>query len=282
MADYLENLAGVREILADGEELPASAVLDFAEGLTASYDPETRRITVSASGAGTGGSSNVDDGVNGGDIPMWEPSLGRYVPVPFAGLAISSFSLTTSIVEVGETVTHPAFTAAYGGETPDTATLTDNQGSSPKDVTSTPFAFSSDAVLTKNTFGATAVFPLLADLGPLSATRSATLSWGQKTYYGVGAAGLSIASFLAGVPASSLKTARAVSFSVSPSSQKIYLLIRTGYGTPTIKDHDTGFGVAMTKTVSASSVTNAHAFAENYDLWEADNLLSGSINVDVT
>lgn len=271
MADYLENLAGVREILADGEELPASAVLDFAEGLTASYDPETRRITVSASGAGTGGSSNVDDGVNGGDIPMWEPSLGRYVPVPFAGLAISSFSLTTSIVEVGETVTHPAFTAAYGGETPDTATLTDNQGSSPKDVTSTPFAFSSDAVLTKNTFGATAVFPLLADLGPLSATRSVTLTWGQRNYCGVGVTGGSTEAFIEALATSAVAITKAGSFALSASgSQYLYWAARAAYGTPTFKD-GSGIGVDMFLVSNSISVTNAYGFAENYQLWRSTN-----------
>lgn len=286
---YLVDLAGVRVVQADGVELVASDTVNFTGGLSATYDPATRTITVDGQGAGgpsTPGSGNVDDGINDGDVPMWESSLGRYVPVPFTGLAISSFALATPMVEVGQTASTPAFSAAYGGVTPDTAVLTDNQGTAAKDVISSPLSFASNASFTKNTFNAQVVFTLAVELGPLSQSRTVTLAWGQKTYYGVGAAGLSIVSFLALTPASQLKTTRAASFSLTPAAQKIYVLIRTGYGTPAFTDTGTGFSLSMTKTVSAQSVTNGHAFAENYDLWESVNLLtpgpSGVIAVGIT
>ena len=63
--------------------------------------------------------------------------------------------------EVGATVATPAFTASYN-RTPDTATLTDSEGTPAKDVSSTPTSFSSNGTFQKTVNNQSVTFTLSA------------------------------------------------------------------------------------------------------------------------
>jgi hypothetical protein len=184
------------------------------------------------------------------------------------------------MAEVGQNVGTPLFNATYN-YTPITAVLTDSDGNAPQNVIGSPTVFHSLYSFVKNTFGATVLFTLTANNGLISKFGTATQTWGQKLYWGVGAAGQSGAAFIQALSGQSTTITKNTSFTVSPnSSQKIYFAHRTAYGTATFTVGGFSGGFAVVSTTI--SVTNAFGFAENYTLYESDNLGLGSTTVTVT
>lgn len=226
-----------------------------------------------------GAMGNIADGDAIDDVATWDGN--SWIPAPRAGLAITVFSHIPALVEVGEAVDAPAFTASYNF-TPTGATLRDDQGSPDKDVSATPNTFESDESFSKSEFGAAVVFTLTASKGTLQTARTATITWGQKNFWGVGPAGQGDEAFIQALTGNVISTSRATSFTVTAgSAEKIYFAARTANGAPTFKDHATGFGIAISK-VGDFDVTNAHGVTEQYQLWESDNVGLGTITVDVT
>jgi len=214
-------------------------------------------------------------------VLAWSASSNKWVPSPRTGITVNSLSVSPSLVEVSQTVITPSFIASYS-VTPTTATLTDNAGSSPKNITSTPTSFTSDGTFTKNSFGGSVIFTDTATYVATAGNRSVTLSWGQRNYWGVGTAGQTGGAFIISLATSQVSTSRNASVSVNAgASQKIYYATRTAYGLPVFKDHATGFAVAITKS-GDYSVTNSFGFVESYQLWESDNVGLGVIIMDVT
>ena len=195
-------------------------------------------------------------------------------------LLISSFAATNPLVEIGVTVTNPTFTAVENYP-PTLLKLTNTDNVENKDVTSTPTAFSSSQSYVKNISpGQNVTFTLRGD-APASpqAVKTATITWTQKNYHGVAAAGQSGASFILSLTGV-LKTSRADNFTdTAGSTQKIYFACRTAYGTPTFSVG--GFAGGFTK-VGDFSVTNASGFTESFQLWESNNLGLGTTNVIVS
>lgn len=204
----------------------------------------------------------------------WEPS-------PRNGITVSTFVATTNLLEVDQTIVTPAFTATYT-VVPTTAALTDNVGSPSKNVIGSPGSFTSNGTFQKTSFGQSVVFTISVTVGSSSASKNVSITWGQKNYWGVGAAGQTGGLFIVSLATSAVAISRNASASFNASSvQKIYYATRSAYGTPTFKDAATGFGFAITKS-GDFSVTNGFGFSENYQLWESDNLGLGTITMDVT
>lgn len=126
-----------------------------------------------------------------GWVLTWNASLSHWEAAPGAAVPsqITAFISSTTTREVGQSIVQPSFTATYNF-TPTSVILTDNNGSPSKDVTSTSGSFHSDGTFSKNTFNASVVFTLTAQPG--SATKTATISWGQKNYFGIGTAGANV------------------------------------------------------------------------------------------
>lgn len=184
-----------------------------------------------------------------------------------------------SVVEVGQTVTTPAFTASYNN-TPVSVILSDSNGSPNKDVSGTPNSFSSNATVTKNTVGATSTFTITASDGTTTKTANTNFIWEQKNYYGVGTAGQTSAAFILSLTGF-LSNTQANTFSTTASStQKIYFASRAVYGTPTFTVG--GFSGGFNLVSNTISVTNTHSFTENYQLWESTNLNLGTTTVVVS
>jgi len=90
---------------------------------------------------------------------------------------ITAFSaLVASLLEVGDSSVTPSFNAAYN-RSPDSAILTDNDGTPAKDVTATPLSFSSDGTFTKTANNASVTFTLTASQAGSPDTGQIVFTW---------------------------------------------------------------------------------------------------------
>ena len=193
---------------------------------------------------------------------------------------ITSFALGTSVVEIGQSIVTPSFTAAYN-RTPTTATLTDDEASPPKDVTATPTAFSSDGTFQKTANNDSILFTLTAIEDGENDTGQATLSWRPRTYYGVDVDGLSTEADIEALATSQLDNNRNITFTVNPGAgEHIYYAYPASYGAATFTIG--GFEGGFTLVSDAISVTNAHGVTQNYRLYKSVNPNLGSTTVVVT
>ena len=196
-------------------------------------------------------------------------------------LDISAFAKTgATSVEVGATVTNPAFTATYN-HAPTTACIVDDQGSASVDVIGTPEGFTYVHAYTKNSYGQSVLFTLTANDGYGADTATATVQWLQKVFYGVGAAGGTTEAFIEGLATNALTSTKNRTFTVTAGgAEKIYYAYRTAYGGATFTVG--GFTGGFVQVSSTISVTNAFGFAENYTLYESDNVGLGLTTVTVS
>lgn len=213
--------------------------------------------------------------------PAGTPVFSRLTEDMILPTYLISLSLSgSSILEVSNWVNQPNFTASYN-RTPSTAVLTDNDGNPSKDVISTPTSFHSDGYFQKFTFNASVVFTLTSSDGNVNKTTNATLTWGQKTYWGIGPAGQNSASFIQSLAGSNITTTQPMTFSVTAgATDKVYFASRAAYGTPTFTVGVLSGGFNLVS--NTISITNAYGFTENYQLWESTNVNLGSITVQVS
>jgi hypothetical protein len=210
-------------------------------------------------------------------------------PVFFAPLTLDqilpSFVVSLALVgsgfvEAGQTVSTPAFTASYN-RTPLTTTLTDTVPTAPKNVSSTPTSFSSNGTFIRG-YGSSVTFTLSAnEAGGPNRTSSASISWGQKVYWGNAVPGTFNATFITSLPGNALSLALGRTFtSTAGLSEKLYYAFRSAYGTPTftVGGFVGGFHIAG----SSIAITNAQGVTENYNIWESDNFNLGTTIIGVS
>ena len=198
--------------------------------------------------------------------------------------AITDFSVTPSMVEVGQTETTPAFVASYSlspDVAPNSVVLTDDQGTLPKDVTGTPGTFASTGVFTEATYGASVLFTLTATRGTGTQTANTSTMWAQKVYWGVASdPGAYDEVFVKGLASNVLTASRSRTIGVNAgASQKIFYAHRNAYGDATFTVG--GFTGGFTK-VAVMPVTNLYGFTESYDVWASDNSNLGAVTVVVS
>lgn len=203
------------------------------------------------------------------------------------GFSISSFT-GGSVVEVGITVTNPAFAAAYS-TTPTSASITntDNIGS-PLALTA-PFTSGTVTGSFHHTTAGAATFTLTA-VGPVTKTATTAINWEPRTFSGIGAAGATSTVTATGTTAVLSTGAVLASAGLSnsqvgltygpfaPSAQKIYILMIGG--SHTFKDASTGFAFAFNAPTAVSFV-NANGATVAMFLYESTNTLSGTYSVQV-
>jgi hypothetical protein len=188
-------------------------------------------------------------------------------------------SLTSDIVlvEVGSTITNPTFTASYT-ELPLLAELTDNMFNTPLNVTTTPTLFNSNNNFTKNNYGDTVIFTLVAVQRNFTKTATHEIQWGQKVYYGTDIAGQLGESFIKGLNNQLTNTKDiTLSFTVN-AGNKIYYACRSAYGDMTFSVNNMSGGFTKVQTIS---LTNDFGFTENYDLYESDYAGLGSLVITI-
>jgi len=229
--------------------------------------------------------SNLPTGTSPQDgfILAWSQSSSAYVLTPRNGLTITSFAHSPTLLEWGQTLTTPAFTASYS-TTPNTAFLTNSADGESVNASSTPTSFASTHTFPNTVVNGTVQFFLDATLTGSPAVRATlTFIWGQRSFAGVVAAGSSPATLIAAATYNALGTGRAFSFTLTDDgTHRGQFMYPTRYGSPaTVKDRSTGFGVAVTLLGTASR-TNAQGKAENYNQYEFVSGFNGTITVDVT
>lgn len=224
----------------------------------------------------TSGNTLVFDGTTSSWTPV-QINFDQIAP----GFSVSMSSVGALNYEVGQTVATPSFTATYN-RSPISAVLTDNDGSAPKNVTSTPTSFNSNTIFTKSTYGAAVIFTLTAnEAGGPSKTSNVTYNWLQKRYYGVSnSAGPYDAAFITGLSNSGLVSVKSGSVNVTAGSgQYIFYCYRAAYGTATFTVGGFEGGFSLVNTVS---VTNAYGFSENYYVYKSDLANLGNTTVVVS
>lgn len=184
-------------------------------------------------------------------------------------------------VEVGATVATPSFTATYTGGPATSATLTDNDGSSPKSLSSPFTSVASDASPAKTANNASVTYTITANNGAVVDSATAVIAWRPRVYWGARTTGAYNEAFIEGLASSALQSSRATSFTVNAgASQHIYYAVPTSYGTPTffVGGFEGGFNLVGNDV----SVTNANGVTQTYDLYESTNANLGSTTVTVT
>jgi hypothetical protein len=185
-------------------------------------------------------------------------------------------------LEVNQTVVNPTFTAAYSGSTPVSAVLSNNFDGYTVTGT-TPFtSFPTTHSYQKIAYGQSVTFTVTANNGSINKTGISTYTWLQKVFYGVGIAGQNSESFIEALATQPIASTRSRTFTVNPTSQKIYYAHRTAYGLLAPTDFVVGgFAGGFTNTATVT-ITNAFGFTENYYVYESDNLLTGSTTITVS
>ncbi len=267
--------------IAGGSPLRERRVWNLVSGATAVDNPDTGETDITFAGGGgllPGDPDQFLQTNDAGDNTQWVTLTQDMIAAAYA----VSLSLTGSaLVEVSQSVVTPAFTASYV-RTPVAAVLTDTIPTTPKNVIGTPTSFSSNGTFQKTSYGQSVTFTLTAnEAGGSSKTSSASITWVQKVYYGAAVPATLNEAFIEALATGTLATGRARSFTVTAgATEKIYYAFRSAYGTPTFTVG--GFAGGFSLAASGVSVTNAHGFTENYDVWASDNLNLGTTDVVVS
>lgn len=203
-----------------------------------------------------------------------------------AGFTITSFA-GGSTVEIGATVTNPAFTASYN-MTPSSAQITNTDGMDSPLILFSPYTSGTVVGSFYHTSQTSVVFTLTA-VATSTKTANSNINFYPRSFSGVGSAGatstvtasgntavLSTGDVLAS--AGLFSTDVGQTFVVNPINQYVYLLL-TG-GSHTFIDTNTGFAFAMNSPTSVS-FTNQNSSVVAMYLYQSTYQLDASFSVKV-
>lgn len=210
-----------------------------------------------------------------GDVAMWAP-----VPTAFD---ITGFSLNgfPSLVQVGDTVTSPAFVATYN-QAASSATLTDSDGhSDPLVLPAT--AFTSPHAFTKTSFGAGVTFTLHAMSALGADTANVGIAWGEFVYWGQQVdPGIYDQAFIEGLDLNQLRLGVGSTYNFNAgATESSFFCALSSYGLTVGNFFVGGFPFACSKIASAVPFTNANGIVEAFDVFRSDNVGLGAFDVVV-
>lgn len=311
--------AGAGGVSADDHvhQLPFSTVKSVLEGATESFGVNGQRITnvgdptqardavnldyledyvATHGGGGGGGAVGVvdrnSDGLapelgefdtyprflvdDGNDEPTWREITAADLAPTFNVVLSGSQSL-----EVGATVTNPAFVASYTGGPATSAQLTDNDGhaavilSAPYTNVTSPHAFS------KSTNNASTVFTITSNKGAVQDTAQATFTWQPRAFWGASNVVVDTEAEVEALASSGLQSSRARTFTVTAGAgEYIWYAYPASYGDATFTVG--GFEGGFTLISSTLSITNAFGVTQNYRLYRSVNPSLGATTVTVS
>ncbi len=196
-------------------------------------------------------------------------------------------STQSNILELGEPLSNPSFTADYTAPTSDlfSASLANSENSSVQSVIATPTAFSSNQSFTVSnssqplTFGGEITFTLSSstnDNPSIIRSKSSVFSWGQKVYWGISTIPVSYnQSFIESLEGTytggsevTLDKNRTINV-LAGTGEYIYFACRSALGLANflVNDFEGGF----TLETSTVPVTNSFGITENYTIYRSDN-----------
>ena len=186
-----------------------------------------------------------------------------------------------NLVEVGSTITNPAFTASYSYPAQLTAITLKDSINLVNQTILTPAVFASNYSFTGSSFGHYVDFTLTAtQKSRFTKSDMERILWCQKVYWGKGAAAQTGQVFIKSLAGKALTVNKNTNFTISAGSgEKIYFACRSAYGDCKFTIANVQGGFTKTQTVS---LTNLSGFTENYDLYESNVDSLGTVNVLVS
>lgn len=292
----------------NGHTIRGAAMLAFAQpysSATVAYVAAVRAWAVIATSLGNGGGGGTNaTSIQGTPVEAPPPSPTQSEVLVFdsgpgqydvrqltsddilPGFSIASFT-GGSTVEVGATVTNPPFAATYSS-TPDSAQITNTDGTDSPLVLVTPFTAGTVVGAFHKTAQATVTFTLSATKG-VTRTASQAITFLPRSFGGVGTAG-AVSATAVGTTAvlnGGLGTLASVGLFASvigqtfgpfaPAAQKIYLLVPHTATPHAFKDQN-GFTFAM-NAPTTFAFTNANGAVLSMDLYESTNVLGSSFSI---
>jgi hypothetical protein len=195
---------------------------------------------------------------------------------------ITALGVTPSEVEVGASVTNPAFTATYSRLV---TSASINDGSGPTALTLPATAFTKTGVYTKIVVNAMQAFTLAAqvDLEPAQ-SRAVSIAWRPKVFFGVAdVPGAYDGAFVEGLASSALAAARqrTIPFVAAPTNKLFYCYPDSYGGVPAnFIDVSTGWQAGFFKAGTVS-VTNGNGVTITYAIWESEQEGLGAVSIQV-
>lgn len=195
--------------------------------------------------------------------------------IHYEPITITSFTASQTSAEIGSTVSSMTLTWALS-KTPETLTI---------DNVAYTLAKNGTASLTGLNITSNKTWTLaVTDAGssgnpPASASKTATLRFYNRVYYGAAAQGTINNAFLTSLN-STLSSSKARNISVNAGSgQYIWYAVPTAFGTCTFTVGGFSGGFSL---VSTFNHTNASGHTESYDVYRSDNANLGSTTVTVS
>ena len=198
--------------------------------------------------------------------------------LPSFGISLSVVG--TTIFEIGQGSGAVSFSASYVRPA-EAATIDD--GSGPVPLVSPFTAITLPGPYTETAINASQSFILRAnEPGSPTVTDTAYLRWQPLVFWGESVPpGAYDEAFIEGLGSSALDNNRQRTIAYNaPPGEKLYHAFPTVYGTPTYFDADTGFAAGFSK-VATTSVTNAYAQTNSYDVYESDQSGLGAVSIRV-
>lgn len=189
------------------------------------------------------------------------------------------FTSEASYLELGQTLSNPAFTVTFTDQNLYLAGLSTDQDGYVQNVISNPTSFSSVQSYTKNNFGDTVTFTLSCSPTndpAILRTDSITFTWCQRNYWGSAEIPMSFdAAFIQGLSDSQLAITKNKTFQVnSVTDQYIYFCCRSAYGNAAFSVHSLEGGFSKVATVPL--------LGEMFDIYQSDNPNLGQTSVTVS
>lgn len=249
-------------------------------------DPATQLVISGELGGGGGGDTLIVEPIMGEVRAVDEVTANLdcviLTDVAPGAFQILTFATSTPTQEIGATVIAPAFTASYSTP-PAAATLTDNDGNPPKNVTSTPTAFTSNGAFAKTVNNASVSFTLQADLAAESDSAGASIAWRPRTYWGIGGAALLTEAQIEALANSQLDNNFAAVFSPNApgAGDYVWYCFPQSYDPTDAAQFQVGPFIGGFTKMGVVSVTNVHGVTQNYACWRSDFPQLGSFTLTV-
>lgn len=192
----------------------------------------------------------------------------------YVKIAVNSMIATNSSNEIGATVTASDVTWSLNKE-PKTQKI--QFGSESEETLGTDVR--SKSYTGKTVTSNTTIKLTVTDERDASVSRSVSISFQPKVYYGVSADPNALDSSAINGLTGVLTSSKARTFSANAGAgQYIVYIIPSSFGTPTFNVGGFDGGFKKTKTLE---YTNASGYAQNYDVWQSVNAALGQTSVTV-
>jgi len=204
-----------------------------------------------------------------------------------SGLSFTSFTTSTPTQELGATVTNPVFSSAFSGATVTGSSITNTDSVASPTTCTTPFTSCTITGTFSHSSNATVTFTdTITGSDGTSPSRTATVSWYPRFFGGVGTAGATgatssgtsaVLTGATGTLASlGIAATQTGTFSFTPSSQYIYLILQGSSHTFTVNTFATTF------TSTAISFTNINGVSVPTEyLYVSPTFYTGTYTVGV-